>query len=184
MIYIHPLADVQSLKIGVGTKIWQFVVILEKAVVGNNCNINANVFIENNVIIGNNVTIKCGVQIWDGITIEDDVFIGPNVTLTNDLYPRSVNNHFSITKTTIKKGATIGANATILAGNNIGEYALIGAGAVVTKPVNRNEIWIGNPAIHVGYITNEGEILDLKLINKQNSKKYKWTKNKIMIAND
>jgi acetyltransferase-like isoleucine patch superfamily enzyme len=98
------------------------------------------------VKIGDNVTIKPGVQIWDGITIEDDVFIGPNVTFTNDLFPKSKNKNFELKKTTIKKGASIGANATILAGITIGENALIGAGSVVTKDIPANEIWLGNPA--------------------------------------
>ena len=143
---IHHLADVQSKNIGKGTTIWQFCVILENASIGKNCNINCNVFIENDVKIGDNVTIKPGVQIWDGITIEDDVFIGPNVTFTNDLFPKSKNKNFELKKTTIKKGASIGANATILAGITTGENALIGAGSVVTKDVPSNEIWMGNPA--------------------------------------
>ena len=143
---IHHLADVQSKNIGERTTIWQFCVILENASVGKNCNINCNVFIENDVKIGDNVTIKPGVQIWDGITIEDDVFIGPNVTFTNDLFPRSKKHPEKFEKTLIKKGASIGANATMLAGITIGENALIGAGTVVTKDVPANEIWMGNPA--------------------------------------
>ena len=143
---IHHLADVQSKNIGKGTTIWQFCVILGNASIGKNCNINCNVFIENDVKIGDNVTIKPGVQIWDGITIEDDVFIGPNVTFTNDLFPKSKNKNFELKKTTIKKGASIGANATLLAGITIGENALIGAGSVVTKDIPANEIWLGNPA--------------------------------------
>ncbi|WP_172282343.1 acyltransferase [Chryseobacterium sp. LAM-KRS1] len=143
---IHSLADVQSQNIGEGTYIWQFCVILKDAEIGSNCNINCQVFIENKVIIGNNVTIKPGVQIWDGITIEDDVFIGPNATFTNDLFPKSKNKHFKPEHTLIKKGASIGANATILAGVTIGENSLIGAGSVVTKNIPANEIWVGNPA--------------------------------------
>ena len=143
---IHHLADVQSKNIGKGTTIWQFCVILENASIGKNCNINCNVFIENDVKIGDNVTIKPGVQIWDGITIEGDVFIGPNVTFTNDLFPRSKKHPEKFEKTLIKKGASIGANATILAGITIGENTLIGAGSVVTKDVPANEIWMGNPA--------------------------------------
>ena len=143
---IHHLADVQSKNIGKGTNIWQFCVILENASIGKNCNINCNVFIENDVKIGDNVTIKPGVQIWDGITIEDDVFIGPNVTFTNDLFPRSKKYPEKFEKTLIKKGASIGANATLLAGITIGENALIGAGSVVTKDIPANEIWMGNPA--------------------------------------
>ena len=143
---IHHLADVQSKNIGKGTTIWQFCVILENASIGKNCNINCNVFIENDVKIGDNVTIKPGVQIWDGITIEGDVFIGPNVTFTNDLFPKSKNKTFDLKRTLIKKGVSIGANATLLAGITIGENTLIGAGSVVTKDVPANEIWMGNPA--------------------------------------
>lgn len=143
---IHHLSDVQSLNIGEGTSIWQFCVVLKKAKIGKNCNINCHVFIENDVSIGNNVTIKPGVQIWDGVTLEDYVFIGPNVTFTNDLYPKSKNTNFNLKKTLVKKGASIGANATLLAGITVGENALVGAGSVVTKNIPDNEIWIGNPA--------------------------------------
>ncbi len=149
---IHSLADVQSKKIGTGTRIWQFCVVLSEATIGANCNICAQVLIENDVKIGDNVTIKSGVQIWDGVTIEDNVFIGPNVTFTNDLIPRSkvYPEHFE--KTNIKKGASIGANSTIIAGHTIGENALIGAGSVVTKDVPANTVWYGNPAKMRGFI--------------------------------
>ncbi len=143
---IHPLADVQTQQIGKGTRIWQFCVVLKNAQIGKNCNINCQVFIENDVIIGDNVTIKPGVQIWDGVTLEDNVMIGPNVTFTNDLYPKSKNASFEVRKTLIRKGATIGANATLLPGITIGANALIGAGSVVTQNVPDGEIWIGNPA--------------------------------------
>ena len=143
---IHKLADVQSKHIGKDTNIWQFCVILPNAIIGNNCNICANVFIENDVFVGNNVTVKCGVQLWDGVTVEDDVFIGPNVTFTNDLFPRSKQYPQKFEKTFIKKGASIGANSTILAGITIGENAMIGAGSVVTKDVPANTLWYGNPA--------------------------------------
>ena len=143
---IHRLADVQSKHIGKDTNIWQFCVILPNAIIGNNCNICANVFIENDVFVGNNVTVKCGVQLWDGVTVEDDVFIGPNVTFTNDLFPRSKQYPQKFEKTFIKKGASIGANSTILAGITIGENAMIGAGSVVTKDVPANTLWYGNPA--------------------------------------
>lgn len=143
---IHALADVQSQNIGENTSVWQFCVILEGAKIGDNCNINCHVFIENEVLIGNNVTIKPGVQIWDGITLEDDVFIGPNVTFTNDHFPKSKNRNFTLRKTLLKKGSSIGANATILGGITIGEDALVGAGSVVTKDIPANEIWTGNPA--------------------------------------
>ena len=143
---IHPTSDVKSKNIGENTNIWQFCVVFPKAKIGSNCNICAQVLIENEVVIGNNVTIKSGVQVWDGITIEDDVFIGPNATFTNDLFPRSKNPDWKLAKTTIKKGASIGANATILAGVTIGENAMIGAGSVVTKDVPANTVWYGNPA--------------------------------------
>lgn len=146
MVKIHPLADVQSENIGAGTMIWQYCVVLKNAIIGENCNINCQVFVENDVKIGNNVTIKPGVQVWDGVTLEDNVFVGPNATFTNDLFPKSKNTNFELKKTLVKKGASIGANATILAGITIGENALIGAGSVVTKDVPDNEIWIGNPA--------------------------------------
>ena len=146
MIKIHPLSDVQSKNIGDGTIIWQFCVVLEKAVIGKNCNINFNVFIENQVVIGDNVTIKPGVQIWDGMTVEDNVFIGPNVTFTNDKNPKSKNKDFQLLKTVVKSGASIGANATILPGITIFENAVIGAGSVVTKDVPAGETWFGNPA--------------------------------------
>jgi acetyltransferase-like isoleucine patch superfamily enzyme len=145
-VFIHKLSDVQSTNIGEGTKVWQFSVILPEAEIGKNVNINAQVMIENKVKIGNDVTIKPGVQVWDGVTIEDNVMVGPNVTFTNDLKPRSKNTNFKLLKTTIKKGASIGANATIIGGITIGQYAMIGAGAVVTKNIPPYTLWIGNPA--------------------------------------
>ncbi len=132
---IHTLSDVQSRNIGENTDIWQFTVVLENAVIGEGCNICANCFIENDVVIGNRVTVKCGVQLWDGLRVEDDVFIGPNATFCNDKYPRSGNRNFKLLRTVIKKGASIGANATILPGVTIGEKALVAAGAIVTKDV-------------------------------------------------
>lgn len=143
---IHPLADVKSENIGKNSNIWQFCVIFAGAKIGDNCNICANVLIENEVTVGNNVTVKSGVQLWDGVTLEDNVFVGPNVTFTNDLFPRSKNSDWKLSKTVVKKGASIGANATILCGITIGENAMIGAGSVVTKDVPAGEIWIGNPA--------------------------------------
>ncbi|MCT6870171.1 acyltransferase [Apibacter sp.] len=161
MIRIHPTSDVQTQNIGDNTLIWQFCVILKNAVIGKNCNINFNVFIENEVTIGNNVTIKSGVQIWDGVIIEDNVFIGPNVTFTNDLIPRSKCYPSAFEKTIIKKGASIGANSTIIAGHTIGEYSLIGAGSVITKNIPPFTVWYGNPAIQKGIITKEGKIQKL-----------------------
>jgi acetyltransferase-like isoleucine patch superfamily enzyme len=146
MISIHKLADVQSDKIGEGTRIWQFCVVLPEAQIGKDCNICSHVFIENDVVVGDRVTIKCGVQLWDGITIEDDAFIGPNVTFTNDRYPPSDNFPQKIERTKVGKGASIGANATILPGVEIGSGAMIGAGSVVTRNVPAVELWLGSPA--------------------------------------
>ncbi len=145
-VFIHPLADVQSKNIGETTQIWQFAIVLEQAIIGKNCNINSHTFIENDVIIGDNVTVKCGVYLWDGLRIEDDVFIGPNVTFTNDKYPRSKNHPSEYQTTVIKKGASIGANATVLGGVVIGEHAMIGAGSIVAKHVPAGELWTGSPA--------------------------------------
>ncbi len=148
--FIHPLADVQTKAIGSSTRIWQYVVILPGARIGNDVNICSHCLIENDVVIGDRVTIKSGVQIWDGLRIEDDVFIGPNVTFTNDLYPRS-KKHFKLLLTTIHQGASIGANATILPGVTIGMNAMIGAGSVVLRNVPPNAIVVGNPGVINGY---------------------------------
>lgn len=143
---IHISSEVQTSHIGFHTRIWQFCVILPNARIGHDCNICSHVFIENDVTIGNNVTIKCGVQIWDGITIEDNVFIGPNVTFCNDRHPKSGNKQFCLEKTILRQGASIGANATILPGIEIGENAVVGAGSVVTHNVPPNSVVYGNPA--------------------------------------
>lgn len=169
---IHPSADVQSQQIGEGTKIWQFVVVLPQAKIGADCNICSHCFIENDVEIGHQVTIKCGVQLWDGVRVGNKVFIGPNVTFTNDLYPRSQQYAPEWTTTQIEEGASIGANATIIAGANIGAYAMIGAGSVVTKAIPAYTIWYGNPATQRGYITKEGIVLDLNLVDKKTGTTY------------
>ncbi|MGB0427530.1 MAG: acyltransferase [Flavobacteriales bacterium] len=163
---IHPKADVQSKNIGSGTQIWQFSVVLKDAQIGSDCNINCQVFIENDVVIGNEVTVKSGVQLWDGIRIEDRVFIGPNATFTNDLMPRSKQYPEAFEQTILKTGCSIGANATLIAGIEIGQFAMVGAGAVVTKSVPDFALVVGNPARHKGYITKTGQILDLNLKSK------------------
>lgn len=145
-IFIHPSADVQTTRIGSGTRIWQFVVVLPGAVIGKDCNLNAHCFVENDVTLGDRVTIKSGVQLWNGVHLDDDVFIGPNATFTNDLYPRSKQYPDKFLQTHIGAGASIGANATILCGRNIGARALIGAGSVITRDVPPDEVWAGNPA--------------------------------------
>ena len=145
-VHLHSKSLCESKNIGKGTRVWAFAHILPEAVIGMDCNICDSVFIENKVRIGNRVTIKSGVQVWDGIEISDDVFIGPNVTLTNDKYPRSRKWQDKVLKTAIKSGASIGANSTILPGITIGANAVVGAGSVVTKNVQPNTIVVGNPA--------------------------------------
>ena len=153
----HDLAQVDSDSIGKGTKIWQFVAILKGATIGENCNINCHTFIENDVIIGNNVTVKAGVYVWDGIKVEDNVFIGPNVTFTNDKFPRSKQRPDQFQNTLIKKGASIGANSTILGGLTIGEFAIVAAGSMVTKDVPAFSLVKGHPAIVCGQVNEKGE---------------------------
>ncbi len=147
----HPQALVESQKIGNDTRIWAFAHVLPGARIGGCCNVCDHVFIENDVIVGDRVTIKCGVQLWDGVRIEDDVFIGPNVTFTNDNFPRSKKYPEKYLNTVVRKGASIGSNATILGGVTIGQNAMVGAGAVVTHDVPPNAIVRGNPARIEGY---------------------------------
>ena len=149
----HNTADVQSKKIGDNTNVWQYVVILTGAVIGDNCNICSHCFIENDVVVGNDVTVKAGVQLWDGTVIENNVFIGPNVTFSNDKYPRSKEYPSSFPQTVIKYGASIGAGAVILPSITIGSKSMVGAGAVVTRNVPDNAIVVGNPAKIVGYVS-------------------------------
>ncbi len=144
--FIHPFADVQSLDIGQNTRIWQFCVVLKGAKVGANVNICSHCFIENDVRIGDPVTIKNGVSIFDGVAIENDVFIGPNVTFTNDKKPRSKVHLPYFPLTLIKQGASVGASAVILPGITIGEDAIIGAGAIVTKDVPNRGVVYGDSA--------------------------------------
>ncbi|EAU52256.1 WxcM-like protein [alpha proteobacterium HTCC2255] len=152
MSFVHPKADVAKCNIGEGTKVWQFVVVLDGAQIGKDCNICAHSMIEGRAVIGDRCTIKSGVFLWDGVTLEDDVFVGPSVTFTNDLFPRSQKYQSVVPKTIVRRGASIGANATILAGIIIGEYAMIGAGAVVVKDVPNHAVVVGNPAKIMRYL--------------------------------
>jgi acetyltransferase-like isoleucine patch superfamily enzyme/dTDP-4-dehydrorhamnose 3,5-epimerase-like enzyme len=149
----HDAAIVETDRVGEGTRIWAFAHILPGAVIGSDCNICDHTFIENDVVVGNNVTVKCGVQLWDGVRLEDDVFVGPNATFTNDPFPRSGQQLEHYLNTVVRRGASIGANATILPGLTIGQNAMVGAGAVVTKDVPPNAVVQGNPAQLVGYST-------------------------------
>lgn len=143
---IHPSSEVQSSAIGANTRVWQYVVILPKAVIGDDCNICSHCLIENDVVLGDRVTVKSGVQLWDGLRVGDDVFIGPNVTFTNDRHPRSGCRDFELLATHLEKGCSIGAGAVILPGIRIGQGAMVGAGAVVTKDVPDGATVVGNPA--------------------------------------
>lgn len=149
---VHQSSFVASKQIGEKTNIWAFCNILEGATIGKECNICDHVFIENDVVIGDRVTVKCGVQLWDGLRVENDVFIGPNVTFSNDKFPRSKKYLQKPLMTIVKQGASIGSNATILPGIQIGEHAMVGAGAVVTKSVPANAVVVGNPARITGYV--------------------------------
>jgi len=149
--FIHPQALCESAQVGDGTRVWAFAHVLPGAVVGRDCNLCDGVFVENDVRIGDRVTVKCGVQLWDGVTLEDDVFVGPNATFTNDAFPRSRQRPSAFLRTTVERGASIGANATILPGITIGRGAMVGAGAVVTRSVPRWAIVAGNPARITGY---------------------------------
>jgi UDP-2-acetamido-3-amino-2,3-dideoxy-glucuronate N-acetyltransferase len=151
-VFIHPLADVQSQNIGVKSRIWQFVIVLPNAKIGEDANICSHCLIENDVVLGNRVTIKSGVQLWDGLRVGDDVFIGPNATFANDIFPRSKNPPTKFLETILESGSSVGAGATILPGITIGSNAMVAAGAVVTRSVPPNAIVVGNPAKIVGYV--------------------------------
>jgi acetyltransferase-like isoleucine patch superfamily enzyme/dTDP-4-dehydrorhamnose 3,5-epimerase-like enzyme len=154
--FVHKEGICDSTEVGEGTRIWAFAHVLNGAKLGKECNVCDHVFIENDVVVGDRVTVKCGVQLWDGTTIEDDVFIGPNATFTNDPFPRSKQRPPRFSRTVVCHGASIGANATILPGLTVGQNAMVGAGAVVTRSVPPNAIIVGNPARIVGYV-NAGD---------------------------
>lgn len=157
----HPTAIVEGSNIGPRSRIWAFVHVLSGAVIGADCNLCDHVFIENDVRIGDRVTIKSGVQVWDGVELEDDVFVGPNATFTNDPFPRSRQWRDEFDRTLVRKGATIGANATILPGITVGIQAMVGAGAVVTHDVPAHAIVVGNPAFIAGYVGSSSSVTDV-----------------------
>jgi UDP-2-acetamido-3-amino-2,3-dideoxy-glucuronate N-acetyltransferase len=166
--YVHPTSIVDdNCKIGEGTKIWHFSHIMSGAIIGNNCNLGQNVVVSPNVRLGNNVKVQNNVSIYEGVTCEDDVFLGPGVVLTNVINPRSaISRKHEFKKTWIKKGATIGANATILCGICIYEFAFIGAGAMVTKDVPAYALITGNPGRQTGWMSEFGHKLNFDAGNK------------------
>jgi acetyltransferase-like isoleucine patch superfamily enzyme len=155
-VLVHKNAIVEpGAMVGARTRIWAFVHVLPKAVIGEDCNLCDHVFVENDVRVGDRVTIKSGVQLWNGVVLEDDVFVGPNATFTNDTFPRSKQYPEQFRKTVIRRGASIGANATILPGVHVGINSVVGAGAVVTRDVPPHAIVVGNPARISGYVSSE-----------------------------
>ena len=154
---IHPSALVETDQIGEGTRIWAFVHILKGAYIGKDCNICDHCFLEGGAQLGDNVTLKTGVSVWNGVVLEDNVFVGPNAVFTNDLLPRSKNTAFTLRVTLVKRGVSIGANATILSGITIGRFALVGIGSVVTRDVLDHALVYGNPARQHGWVDEKGQ---------------------------
>lgn len=171
--------------IGKGTKIWHFTHIMPKAIIGENCNIGQNVFIADGVIIGNGVKIQNNVSLYTGVVCEDDVFLGPSMVFTNVLNPRSaIERKTEYKPTLIKKGATIGANATLVCGNEIGEYAFVAAGAVVTHPVKPHELVQGVPAKHADWMSKSGVKLVFEngfAVCKEGGERYEWRDDQIYL---
>ena len=160
-IFIHETAEVSgSAVIGSGTKIWNQAQVRNDAVLGENCVVSKNVYIDEHVKIGNRVKVQNNVNVYHGVSIEDDVFLGPSMTFTNDMYPRSFNTEWEITETLVRRGASIGANAVIRCGVTIGEYAMVGAGSFVTKNVPPHAFVAGNPAGQIGWVCRCGFKLD------------------------
>jgi len=168
-VRIHPTAEVSpEAEIGEGTSIWHYCQVRERAKIGQGCNFGKGVYVDFDVVIGNNVKVQNRVNIYHGVTIEDDVFLGPSMTFTNDLMPRSFIDDFNVYETHVKKGASIGANATIICGITIGKYAMVGAGAVVTKDVPDHALVVGNPARIIGFVCKCGQRAVLKKITDSN----------------
>ena len=157
--FVHERGWCESTKIGEGTRIWAFSHVMEKAVIGSGCNVGEHCFIENGAVIGDDVTVKNGISVWDGVTLEDNVFLGPHMVFTNDLKPRSKAHDYKLARTLVKKGATIGANATVVGGISIGRYSMVGAGSVVTTDVLDHALVYGNPARQRGWVCECGEKL-------------------------
>lgn len=157
--FAHPNSIVETENIGANTRIWAFVVVQKNVKIGEDCNLGNGVYVENGVVIGDRVTIKNGISLWEGLKIEDDVFLGPHAVFTNDMIPRSKMHLGNFLSTEIKKGASVGANSTVLCGITLGKYCLTGAGSVVTKSVPDFAVVAGNPARFKYWISKNGEKL-------------------------
>ena len=183
--FAHETAIIdEGCTIGKGTKIWHFSHIMPNCTLGENCNIGQNVVISPEVVLGRNVKVQNNVSIYTGVTCDDDVFLGPSIVFTNVINPRSaINRKSEYAKTHVGKGASIGANATIVCGHDIGEYAFIGAGAVVTKNVQPYSLWVGNPAKQMGWISEYGHRLNFDkdgiAVCEESKEKYKLANGKI-----
>lgn len=186
--FVHPSSIVdKGAKIGKGTKVWHFCHIMSSAIIGDNCNLGQNVFVAEDVVLGNNVKVQNNVSIYKGVVCEDDVFLGPSMVFTNVINPRSkVNRRDDFKKTRVGKGCSIGANATIVCGNNLGKYSFIGAGAVVTKEVSDYALVVGNPAVQIGYISENGcrlNFINNKAICGETNDEYTFENNRVSKTN-
>ncbi len=185
IFFAHPTAVIdQGCTIGKGTKIWHFSHVMPNCVIGEGCNLGQNVVISTGVVLGKNVKVQNNVSIYTGVTCDDDVFLGPSMVFTNVINPRSaINRKNEFAKTNVGKGASIGANATIICGHSIGEYAFIGAGAVITKNVPPYSLWVGNPAKQMGWISEYGHRLKFNKDNiaicEESKVKYKLVSGKV-----
>ena len=183
---IHPTAIIDpGCQIGDGTRIWHFSHLMPRCVLGKNCNLGQNVFVAEGVVLGDNVKVQNNVSIYAGVVCEDDVFLGPSMVFTNVLNPRSfISRKSEFKKTLVRKGATIGANATVVCGNDIGRYALVGAGAVVTKPVPDYALVVGNPAVQIGWVSECGHTLSFdeqgRAVCPESGDQYQLTENTLI----
>lgn len=173
-VWVHPTADVSGEAIiGDNTKIWNQAQVRERAEIGRNCIISKNVYIDSDVKIGDRVKIQNNVNVYHGVEVESDVFLGPSMTFTNDFYPRAFNADWKITRTIVKRGASLGAHVTVVCGNTIGEYSMIGSGSVITKNVPGYALMVGNPAHQIGWVCRCGHKLEEDLSCPECGKKYK-----------
>jgi UDP-2-acetamido-3-amino-2,3-dideoxy-glucuronate N-acetyltransferase len=176
-VFIHPLAVVDDgAEIGEGTRIWHFAHVRGTAKIGKGCNIGKDVYIDSDVVIGNNVKIQNGVSVYHGVTIEDDVFCGPHMTFTNDMYPRAFGTGWQVSKTLVKRGASIGAHATIICDTTLEEYCMVGSGAVVTKNVPGHGLVMGNPARLIGFVCKCGQPVKEEIQKDNQSVRFKCSK--------